>query len=65
MAEKNVSHECNHLRYTLGEELIPKSTDGAFICTSREIKDSNILENWFNLMLFVIIAVKFKAVVTI
>lgn len=65
MAEKNVSHEFNHLRHTLSEELIPKSRDGAFICPTKDIKDSNMLESWFNLMLFVSIAVKFNTVVTI
>jgi len=65
MAEKNVLHEFNHLRYTLSEELIPKSIDDAFICTPKDIKDRNMLESWFNLMLFVSIAVKFNTVVTI
>jgi hypothetical protein len=41
------------------------SIDGAIICILIDSKDSNVLVIWFNLMLLVTIAVKFKTVVAI
>ena len=65
MAEKNVWHEYNHLRYTLSEELIPKSIVGAIICPPIDKMASIALVRWVNLMLSISLAVRFIIVIPI